>query len=208
MIFTKIFIIPIVMLIIVAGYLFTNPSVSGFFDNVKDRFYSITNLEPPVGKGVEFHAMLDNYEDITFDRASPVNISISGTTNATVQNNRINTQSDVAIVNYRGAGFISDNLFLNGTFEKLVIQDVEFSNGKIELTSNFSQLEIANMRLKIINMATTGLLNITNSSTQFSGRIEIMDPYGTFIFSKSPKILSIDGVTQKISIPSIGLNVG
>ncbi len=210
---TKFVIIPIIALIILAGFLTTDPNVSSFFHSVKSKFYSITKIEPPVSRAVNFSVYVDSYDDIQFDRSAPMNVSVSGYTNATFDKNYITfmPQQDLAIINYRGRGEINnDTLLLNGTFERLSSQDLSIgTGGRIVLQSNFTKIEIVNMRLPSIYVQNaSGTLTMNASSTQFSGSINIAEPDGNFAFQKTPRSLSIAGLAQKISIPSVGINIG
>ena len=207
MVLMKLLAVPVVILVLLAGFLTTNPTVAGFFDQMKDKFFSFAKIEPPVGRSIEFSVSLGRHNPITFDRSVPMNITIRGKASVLLQNGRIDADDGVKLVDYRGYGSISDTLTLNGTYESLESSGLTLGRGKAWVWSDFSSLEITNLRIKIINTTdVAGSLTLKNSSTQFYGSIEIFEPLGTFDFNGTG--LAIRGTTQKISIPSIGINIG
>ncbi len=208
MMITKFMIIPLVLLVALAALLAGNPSVAGFFETLKDKFFSISEVGLH-NKNIEFSAVFDSYEKTDFDAVDPLNITVVGVTNVTLTNGNINTKQTLVIKNYMGTGTVSDKFFLNGSFDQLIVQDVFIGRDKIFIESDFSVLEIENLHLRLINMSSAaGTLNLTNSSTQFAGSIEIKELSGTFVFKKEPRSLSITGTAQKISVPDVGIDIG
>ena len=207
MIIAKFMIIPLVLLVALAALLASNPSVTGFFETLKDKFFSISEIDLH-DKNIEFSAVFDSYEKTDFDAASPLNITVVGVTNATLANGNINTKQTLVIKDYRGVGTVSDKFVLNGSFDQLIVQDVFIGKDKIFIESDFSVLEIENLHFRLINMSgAAGTLNLANSSTHFAGSIEITELSGTFVFKKEPKSLSITGTAKKISIPDMGIDI-
>ncbi|MBI3190959.1 hypothetical protein HYZ41_04630 [archaeon] len=207
MVLMKLIAIPVVVLVLLAGFLTTNPAVSGFFEQMKDKFFSFTKIEPPVNRNIDFTVDLNKYNTVTFDRSSPMNITVIGEASVVLQNGNVNTKNGITLVDYKGFGSVSNKLLLNGTYERLESMELKLGKGKIWLESNFSNTEITNLRVKIINISdVSGVLTLKNSSTQFSGSIEIFEPLGTFTFDNSR--MTVKGTTQKITIPSVGINIG
>jgi len=206
MIFTKMLVIPIAVLIAVAGFLTTDPTISSFFEGIKEKFYSIAQKEPPVARNIDFSLSINNYPEIEFDRAVAMNISTKGHVNATLQNGNI-LASSMEILDYRGTGFVSGMLVLNGTFGTLKTESIIMTSDRLYSESNFSEVRIENLRINNINLTGTGYLNLTNSSISFSGQIEIKEPRGVFTFSKDPLQMVIEGHAQKITMQGIEIDL-
>src|SRR3989338_4779815 len=205
----KLILTVIVVLAVLAGFLGTSPTLSNFFSAVQERFFDATKLEAPVARNVGFTINVDRYPDVTFDSVRLINITINGTTTASLLEGRLNTTHAVTLFNYKGSGTISDKLHLDGSFEWLELPDIIATFGKqqIKLESDFTSVEFKGLALKDLKVQNaTGTLAVEGSITQFTGDIEMKEPLGVFIFAD--KALSITGAAQKIIIPSAGINIG
>ncbi|MEK6887946.1 MAG: hypothetical protein AABX14_03315 [Candidatus Aenigmatarchaeota archaeon] len=204
----KIVVTVIIVMALAAGYVGTNPMVSGFFDTIGGKLSSLTGSG---SKGsIEFTFNADKYPNIEFSAKNPTNITVIGNTTATLKSGTFSTKS-MSIYNFTGSGSIRGNeLILNGKIGKIELPEITIAvQETISSNSTFTSMSADYLTAKDITIkGTTGTLTARGATTQFSGDITITSPSGSFEFYKNNAVFTLSGSASKITIPSAGINIG
>ncbi|HLD38845.1 MAG TPA: hypothetical protein VJB05_00865 [archaeon] len=203
----KIVVTVIIVMALAAGYVGTNPMVSGFFDGVSGKLSSLTGSSQ---SGIEFTFNADKYPNIEFSAKNPTNITVIGATTATLKSGTFSTKS-MSIYNFTGSGSIKGNeLILNGKIGKIELPEITVAvQETISSNSTFTSMSADYLTAKDITVkGTTGTLTARGATTQFSGDITITSPSGRFEFYKNSVVFTLSGSASKIAIPNAGINIG
>lgn len=204
----KIVVTIIIVMALAAGYVGTNPTVSGFFDAIGGKLSSLTGSSQ---SGVEFTLKTGNYANIEFSAKNPTNITVAGSTTATLSTGTIKTNKSMSIYNFTGSGSIRGNeLILNGKIGKIELPEITVAvQETISSNSTFTSMSADYLTAKDITIkGTTGTLAARGATTQFSGDITITSPSGSFEFYKNNVVFALSGSASRISIPSAGISIG
>lgn len=200
----KIILTVIITLALIAGFLGTNPAVSGFFDSVGGRLSSFLGDSTP--RDIEFALVSDRYGDFSFSSANS-NFTISGYSEAALKTGNLRTNKTLGVYGFRGSGSVAGNtVVLDGRMSKVELPEITIAvQETIKSNSTFTSMSISSLGLKELKIEnTSGTLTVRGASTQFSGGITISSPSGNFGFYNSSKF-TLSGRASRISIPSAGI---
>jgi len=210
--FIKVIATIIILLVLVLGFVSTNPTVSGFFENVYDRFSGIAIFDiDTTQRDVQFSLDVNGYHDIVVKTRRNVNMTIiPENISLSLKDGTLKPDRDSVVYGFRGQMTIEKNtLVLDGKYDKFEYVDgsTSFSGGNIKTDGTFTQLIIDDFALNDLNLKNaTGEITVNDARTSFSNTdLTVNSPLGTFIFSDG---LKIDGSASKISIPSMNLVIG
>jgi hypothetical protein len=200
----KIVITLLVTLFLVAGFLGTNESVGGFFDGIAEKLSF-----SPAGS-IEFSLFADNYSDFSFSSKGSINISVDGGTNAALRTGNLRTAKALTVSGFRGSGSVAGRtLSLDGKIAKIELPEITVAvQENMKAESNFTAFTATGIELKTLTIHGTGSLTVKNTTTQFSGDIDITSPSGIFEINRNGRVFYISGKAAKITIPSAGLSIG
>lgn len=203
----KIVVTIIIVMAVAAGYVGTNPAVSGFFDTIGTKLSSFTGSPQ---SGVEFTLKTNSYADIDFSAKKPANITVIGNTTAILKSGTFSTKS-MSIYDFTGSGSLRGNeLILNGKIGKIELPEITVAvQETISSNSTFTSMSADYLTARDITIkGTAGTLTAKGATTQFSGDITITSPSGSFEFYKNDVAFALSGKSNKITIPSAGINIG
>jgi hypothetical protein len=205
----KIAITLLVTFLLLVGFLGSNPTVSSFFNAIGDKIGSFGFIAP--ARSVSFSASLDRYDPIEFNAKNPVNITISGSTQASLRTGNLVTDKNLSLLDFRGTGKIVNNtLVLDGRMGKVELPDITVAvQETIKSNSTFSYLSVNGLETGDIRIiGTSGVIHARNATTRFSGDVSIESPAGLFEFHGANGVFYINGESAKISVPSAGISIG
>lgn len=201
----KIIITVIITLGIILGFVGTNPTVVGFFDNVSDRFSFLSGDNSP--RSIEFVLETDKYADLDFSAKETVDFAVTGYTEASLKTGNLKTNKTLRIYGFKGTGSVRGNsLSLDGKMAKVELPEITVSvQETVRSNSTFTSLSAKNLAVKEIKIEQAkGTLSVRGTTTQFSGDIAIISPKGDFELSGG---LKLSGKASGISIPSAGISI-
>lgn len=192
----------IITLALVGVYLGSNPNVAGFFEKISDQM----SFSDSTSRNIEFSLVTDKYTDMEFS-VHASNFTIVGDTTASLKTGNLRA-GNVSIYGFRGEGSVKNNtLILDGRMTKIELPEITVAvHETIKSSSTFTSLSAADLGVKELKIQnTSGTLVVRGAATQFSGDIEIVSPFGDFVFGDT---FSLSGKASKISIPSAGISIG
>lgn len=198
----------IIVMALVMVYLGSNPAVSGFFGTIKEKFSSLTSFGSKQSS-IEFTLEADRYENMDFSAKTPTNITVVGSTTATLSTGTVKTNNTMTVYNFTGSGTIRGNeLILNGKIGKIELPEITVAiQETISSNSTFTSMSADHLSTKDITIkGTSGTLTARGATTQFSGDIAISSPSGSFEFNRNV-VFAVSGIASKISIPGAGINI-
>ena len=204
----KIVVTIIIVLVLITGYVGTNPMVSGFFDAIGGKLSSLTGSPQ---SGVEFTLKTDSYPAIDFSAKKPANFTVIGSTTATLKSGTFRTNVGMSVYDFTGSGSMRGNeLILKGKIGKIELPEITVAvQETISSNSTFTSMSADYLTAKDITIkGTTGTLTARGATTQFSGDITITSPSGSFEFYKNNAVFALSGSASKIAIPNAGINIG
>jgi len=202
----------IIVLIILLGFVSSNPTVGGFFESIMDKFSGITIFETDTAqRDVFFSLEVNRYDAMSVKTRRSVNISIiPSNISVTLSSGSVKPSTGTDVYEY--TGFISidgKKISLDGKYQRFELQDnsASLDKGNIRADGLFSNLTIVDLALnELVLTNVTGKLVANEVETIFSEvDINIKSPLGKFDFNNA---LKIDGSAEKVSIPKRNLVIG
>jgi len=194
----------VITLLLLVAVLGSNETVSNFFGSVSERF-SFTSPG-----GVSFSLDADNYSDMTFTGKKMVNVTVDGDTYASLNTGNLQTNKTLSVYGFRGTGSVHGTvLVLDGRISKVGLPEITVGvQETIKASSNFTGFSAVNLELTDLVVHGTGLLTVGNTTTQFSGEIQITAPTGNFEINRNGRVFYVAGRASKITIPGSGIVIG
>ncbi len=184
----------------------SDSSVSRFFGNIFSKIGVETGKEDKTVRNVSFSLSARSYGKISFS-GGDINFIISPENfSATIESATAETKSLVEITGFKGSGSIDGNaLSIEGSLSRINLSDtsINYAKGSVKASAAFDSFVAENLALDEITLS-NGTLTIGGNEVKFSD-IVITSPKGRFVFDKGMKI---EGVANKISIPSAKIVIG
>ncbi len=197
----KIILTVLITLGVLLAYVGTNPTLSGFFDSVNEKF----SFGDSTQRDIDFSLTADKYRDIDFSNKGPLNVTVSGYTTATLKTGNLVTNKTLGVYGFSGSGSTMGNrLTLDGKMSKIQLPEITVAvQETVELTSIFTSFSVENLNIdeyKLENVS--GTLTARGTTTQFSGDITIISPRATFSVYMGNATLQVSGMAGKIVLSS------
>lgn len=198
----KIIVTIIIVLIVMAGYLMTNPIVSSFLGSVGGGFSSAFTFFDKKSE-TEFSLAIKAVPNINFS-AEGAQLRVDGESSGTLGTSALSSNQTLRIVNFTGRGFLGDELRLDGSYDSASLPGVSFSGGRAALRSSYRSVDIENLKLRTLQMTGNGTLIVKGVQTQFSD-ITIEHFVGSMTAGDE---MRVEGVASSIEIPSAKIKIG
>ncbi len=199
----------IIVLCIMAFFIGSSPSVSGFFAGVSNK---VGNLGQMAGinwgeKGTnEITLYLDNFSQLDFQSTSSF-FSAKGNIEAQIDSGTIGL-AELSAPDFTGSGVLSPGkLEASGSVSEISSSATRLKTSHIVLSSSLDEMSLINSYVAgIIWSDASGEAVMGTASSKFSGNINMKNFRGSIDYEKGKLILS--GTADSVVIPSAGINVG
>jgi hypothetical protein len=200
----KLIVTVIILLGIIAFFIYTQAPVQDFFKSVSEQLFSFLGHRVVVERNISFSIVTD-YESISFKDA--VNITMQPVTfSANINNMKIDSR-DAVNIDFSGSGKISGRILsLDGTTDRIEVANssMAFESASLKSEATFNELTIDNMELNELRI-TSGSLFVKGTEIKFTGPVVIYNPEGRFEFYVNNSMLKAEGLANRISIPKSGI---